>query len=45
MRSIAKPAALFLASLFSMALPVAAEYPDKPVSFVVPWPPAAKKTS
>lgn len=37
--SIRKIAAAAFAALVAFAGPAAAEYPEKPVSFVVPWPP------
>lgn len=42
-RVFVKSAVFMLTSLFAMALPVAAEYPNKPVSFVVPWPPGGEE--
>lgn len=42
-RFFIKLAAFMLTPLFSIALPAAAEYPDKPVSFVVPWPPGGEE--
>ncbi|SFM67232.1 tripartite tricarboxylate transporter substrate binding protein [Shimia aestuarii] len=35
--------AIAMVSLLPMTLPVAAEYPEKPVSFVVPWPPGGEE--
>lgn len=40
---LVRSAAIALATLLAMALPAAAEYPDKPVSFVVPWPPGGEE--
>ena len=35
--------AIALVSLLPMTLPAEAEYPEKPVSFVVPWPPGGEE--
>lgn len=39
----ARSTLLGLAAGMALALPAAAEYPEKPVSFVVPWPPGGEE--
>lgn len=38
-----RSAALTLAALLALAQPAAADYPEKPVSFIVPWPPGGEE--
>lgn len=43
MNSTLKAAAMAMAVFASFSTPAAADYPDKPVSFVVPWPPGGEE--
>ena len=39
MRNLITAAAVAALSVAGFAAPAAAEYPEKPVNFIVPWPP------